>query len=130
MRNGSSQEAMHPQWSLGGTQDRQWTSPDTAQNQFLDDGTANSPSGIESNNTFGYKNHASRLVTFSDSPTPKQHRQWGPKRPAHSAIHSRRRHYISIPPDQDFGLLPAEKQINMVWLGYGNINGFPGKQCW
>ena len=65
-------------------------------------------------------------ATFSDSPTPKQHRQWGPKRPAHSAIHSRWRHYIGIPPDQDFGLLQAEKQINMVWLGYGNINGFPG----
>ena len=88
MRNGGSQEAVHPRRSLGVTQDWQRTSPDTAQNQFLGDGTANGPSGIESNNTFGYENHASRLVTFLDSPTPKRHRQWGPKRPAHSAIHS------------------------------------------
>ena len=62
---------MHPQWSPGVTQDWQQTSPDTAQNQFLGDGTANGPSGIESNNTFSYENHASRLVTFLDSPTPK-----------------------------------------------------------
>ena len=82
--------------------------------------------GLNQTITFGYENHASRLVTFLDSPTPKRYRQWGPKRPAHSAIHSWWRCFIGIPPDQDFGSLPAEKQIDMVQLGYGNINGILG----